>query len=207
MKILVLSDTYIPHIDSLSFSDSSKSETSAFSFFSEILREKISAADLIIHAGNFESEEAYRQFEKTGKLKAVHGNSDAKSVQQILPKKLIFEQNGLKFGVIHEAGVSLNDNTARWYLLEEMGVDILIYGHIHTPSVDEYNHKFLICPGSPTKARMSEPAVVEIVLDDMLPRAVSKIQIVPVGNAACGYLKFQETLAEKNEKTTKREND
>jgi len=199
MKILVLSDTHIPRIDSSPMIDSDKSEANAFSFFSEILREKISAADLIIHAGDFESEEAYRQFEKTGKLKAVHGNSDEASVQKLLPEKLIFEQNGLKFGVIHKAGVSLNDNTARWYLLEEMGVDILIYGHIHTPSVDEYNHKFLICPGSPTIARMSEPAVVEIILDDTLPRTVSQIQIIPVGNAACGYLKFQETLAEKKQ--------
>jgi phosphoesterase, MJ0936 family len=199
MKILVLSDTHIPSFSSSSATDPSQS-IDVFSVFTEILRDKIQTADMIIHAGDFESEEAYRRFEKTGKLKAVYGDNDEKSIRQILPDKLIFEQNGLKFGVIHEAGVSLNDNTARWYLLEEMGVDILIYGHIHTPSVDEYNHKFLICPGSPTKARMSEPAVIEIILDDTQPRTVSKIQIIPVGNAACGYLKFQETLAEKERK-------
>ena len=203
MKILVLSDTHLPSFDSSPTTDaacSDPSDSCSFPFFSEILREKINAADMIIHAGDFESEEAYKQFEKTGKLKAVYGNCDVDSIRKTLPFKLIFEQNGLKFGVIHEAGLSLNDNTSRWYILEEMGVDILIYGHIHTPSIDEYNNKFLICPGSPTKARMSEPSVAEIILDDTLPKTVREVRIIPVGNAACGYLKFQEKLTEASEK-------
>ncbi|MCL2142312.1 MAG: metallophosphoesterase [Methanimicrococcus sp.] len=192
MKILVISDTHLPKSDSLK-------NAADFSFFPELLQQKIKDADLIIHAGDFESEEAYRLFEQTNKLKAVHGNRDEEFLQRLLPKKLIFEQNGFKFGVIHEAGVSLNDNTARWYVLKEMGVDILIYGHIHTPSIDEYKNTFLICPGSPTKARMSEPSVVEIELDDTQAKTIKDVKIIPVAAAACGYLKFQDFLENKKE--------
>ena len=188
MKILVISDTHLKS-GSLNADD--------FSFFSELLQQKIKEADMIIHAGDFESEEGYRLFEKTNKLRAVHGNCDDAFLQQLLPKKLIFEQNGFKFGVTHIAGISLNDNTARWYILKEMGVDILIYGHTHTPMIEEYKNTFLICPGSPTKPRMSEPSVVEIELDDTQTKTIKAVKIIPVGAVACGYLKFQDFLENK----------
>ena len=200
MKILVLSDTHLQSFNSPKADGMNKADAVNFSFFPELLREKIRSADMIVHAGDFESEDAYKLFAGTGKLKAVFGNRDPESLTKILPEKLVFEQNGLKIGVIHEAGRSLNDNTARWYILEEMGVDILIYGHIHTPSIDEYKGKFLICPGSPTKARMSEPSVAEITLADDKPGTVTEIRIIPIGQAACGYLKFREELAERSEK-------
>ncbi|MCL2550338.1 MAG: metallophosphoesterase, partial [Methanimicrococcus sp.] len=193
MKILILSDTHFLNTDSLKAGGMSQNDLENFAFFPEILREKIKEADLIVHAGDFESEDAYNLFAKTGKLKAVYGNRDEKALTKRLPEKLIFEQSGLKFGVIHAAGRSLNDNTARWYMLEEMGVDVLIYGHIHTPSIDEYKGKFLICPGSPTKARMSEPSVAEIILDEA-QKKIADIKIIPVAPASCGYLKFEEEL-------------
>lgn len=190
MKILVISDTHLPDFSAAS------SDSDGFSIFPEVLRQKIREADLIVHAGDFETDAAYALFQKTGKLKAVHGNCDTGKIQKELPEKLVFEACGIKFGVVHEAGLSLNDNTARWYVLQEMGVDVLIYGHIHTPSVDEYKGKFLVCPGSPTKARMSEPAVAEITIDES-EKKIKEIQIIPVGAASCGYLKFQEQLLEK----------
>lgn len=193
MNILVISDTHLP--DFSNFEEKSY-DMNTFPVFSEILRQKIKEADIIVHAGDFESDDAYSLFEKTGKLKAVFGNRDTEKIQKMLPERLIFEECGIKFGVIHEAGISLNDNTARWYILKEMNVDVLIYGHIHTPSIDEYDGKFLICPGSPTKARMSEPAVAEIIIDET-KKEIKEIQIIPVGQAACGYLKFQDELRNK----------
>ncbi|MDR0766837.1 MAG: metallophosphoesterase [Methanosarcinales archaeon] len=196
MKILVISDTHFPEF---SAADKKKPDLGDFPFFPETLRQKIREADIIVHAGDFESDDAYNLFQQTGKLKAVHGNRDTEMIQKTLPEKLVFEECGIKFGVVHEAGVSLNDNTARWYILQEMGVDVLIYGHIHTPSIDEYKGQFLICPGSPTKARMSEPAVAEITIDEAEMK-IKEVQIIPVAPASCGYLKFQEELAKKSEK-------
>lgn len=199
MKILVISDTHLPEFNSEKAQKMNKSDLDDFSFFPDILREKIREADIIVHAGDFESEDAYRAFQKTGKLKAVHGNRDAEAVQKELPEKLVFEECGIKFGVVHEAGISLNDNTARWYILKEMDVDVLIYGHVHTPTIDEYGGQFLLCPGSPTKARMSEPSVAEIMIDEKAKK-VADIQIIQVGQAACGFVKFYDELVEKSEK-------
>lgn len=195
----MISDTHLPAFNSQKADGMDKSDLNDFSFFSDILRDKLREADRIVHAGDFESDDAYYAFQHTGKLKAVHGNRDSEVVQKALPEKLVFEEHGIKFGVVHEAGISLNDNTARWYILQEMEVDVLIYGHIHTPSIDEYDGKFLICPGSPTKARMSEPSVAEMTIDEDT-RKITEVRIIPVGQAACGYLKFQEELAEKSEK-------
>jgi len=203
MKILIISDTHFPSFDSPEMNSICDFDLENFSFFPETLRKKIKEADLIVHAGDFESEDIYNLFARTGKLKAVYGNRDEEALTKKLPEKLVFEQNGLKFGVIHEAGRSLNDSTARWYILKEMEVDVLIYGHIHTPSIEEHKGKFLICPGSPTKARMSEPSVAEITLADDTAKMITEIKIIPVAPAACGYLKFEENLVEKANKTKK----
>ncbi|MDV0446591.1 hypothetical protein MsAg5_04370 [Methanosarcinaceae archaeon Ag5] len=201
MKILVMSDTHIPKLESSEIA--AVADASDFPMFPEIMREKMKEADIIVHAGDFESKEIFDLFEKTGKLKAVYGNNDGKEIQAKIPERLVFEENGVKFGVIHQAGISLNENTARWYLAQEMGVDVLLFGHIHTPMIDEYHGKYLICPGSPIKARMSDPSVVEIELDETKPGVVGDIRVIPVGAAACGYLKFRNQLEEEKEKGEK----
>ncbi|WNY22836.1 hypothetical protein MmiHf6_01210 [Methanimicrococcus hongohii] len=199
MKILALSDTHIPAFDSPEAAKLDKSDLKNFSFLSPILRHKIFEADLIVHAGDIESDDAYRIFLETGKLKAVRGNTDNDPLSSKLPEKLIFEEFGIKFGVVHEAGLSLDDNTARWYLLEEMDVDVLIYGHVHSPMIDEYKGKFLVCPGSPTRARLSEPTVAEIIIDED-KKEIEAIELVQVGQAACGAIKFYDELIGKSEK-------
>ncbi|WNY26699.1 metallophosphoesterase [Methanolapillus ohkumae] len=197
MKILVLSDTHIPKLEPSDISN--VRDASELTILPEILREKMKEADIIVHAGDFYSDEIFDLFEKTGKLKAVYGNNDGEYIRNKIPDKLVFEQNKIRFGVVHEAGRSLNENTARWYTLREMDVDILIFGHIHTPVIEAYQEKYLICPGSPIKPRMSEPSVVEIELEEKKPGTVQDIRVIPVGAAACNYLKFREKLEEEKE--------
>ena len=42
-----------------------------------------------------------------------------------------------------------------WYLAQELGVDLLIVGHLHTPIVEE-SDPMIVCPGSPTVPRLSD---------------------------------------------------
>jgi putative phosphoesterase len=141
--------------------------------------------DLIVHAGDFSTMEAYQSFKVFNKLKAVFGNDDVSELKKLLPRRLIFEVEGLKIGLVHEGGLSLIDTTAHNYLAKEMDVDILIFGHLHRPLIEK-NKSVLVCPGSPTEPRMSSPSVVELTIED---RSICG-RIITFDGDSCKCMKF-----------------
>jgi hypothetical protein len=149
------------------------------------LQKFLDECDLIIHAGDFSTMEAYQSFKACSKLKAVFGNDDVPELKRLLPKRLIFEVEGLKIGLVHEGGLSLIDTTAQNYLAKEMDVDILIFGHLHRPLI-ETNESMLVCPGSPTEPRMSSPTIVELTIED---RSISG-RIITFDGDSCKCMKF-----------------
>jgi len=151
-------------------------------------------SDLIVHAGDFSTMEAYQAFNASGKLKAVFGNDDASDLKQLLPERLKFEVEGVKIGVVHEGGLSVTDTTAQGYLAKEMEVDILIFGHLHRPLIEKRD-VVLVCPGSPTKPRMSNPSVVELIIE----KGNVSGRIIPLEGDTCGYLKFRDALKKRNQ--------
>jgi len=174
LRIIAISDTHI--------------ETGVIPKY---LADVIGDYDIIVHAGDFTSYECYKAFEATGKLKAVHGNVDDAPIKQMLPEKVTFEVEGMKIGIVHEGALSLNDTTALRYLALEMEVDILIFGHLHRPLIEK-SDVLLICPGSPTKPRMSDPCAVEIEIKD------GKIssEIIEIVGQSCDYIEYSRKLAE-----------
>jgi hypothetical protein len=174
MKIIIISDTH-------------SSSDNIPTFLSELFEDY----EMIIHAGDFDTLSFYKALESTGKLKGVHGNSDEPAVRKILPEKLVFEVEGVKIGVIHEASLSIVDNTATRYMALEMGVDVLVFGHLHRPIIEK-SDVILICPGSPTKPRMSDPCAVEL---DISNGAVTT-NIIPITGQSCGYIDYSRKLGE-----------
>ncbi len=174
MKILAMSDTHIKDGDSI---PEFLTNTKDF--------------DMILHAGDFSSRQFYEFLNSTGKLKAVHGNSDERSIKKTLPERLVFEVDGIKIGVVHVGSLSINDTTALKYLAMEMDVKILIFGHFHRPLIDEKD-VILICPGSPTKPRMSNPTYVVIDIQDGIPY----FEIREFEGHCCSYLEFLKKLDE-----------
>ena len=154
--------------------------------------------DLIVHAGDFSTLEAYKAFEATGKLKAVFGNTDNFELRQLLPERLKFEVEGVKIGVVHEGGLSITDTTAPGYLAKEMEVEVLIFGHLHHPLIEKKD-VMLICPGSPTKPRMSKPSVVELIIENGTVAG----RIIQLEGEVCGFMKFQNSLQELEQKKRK----
>ncbi|WP_292466285.1 metallophosphoesterase [Methanolobus sp.] len=177
MKLILVSDTHL--------------ETDSIPAF---LSDVFDQYDIIVHAGDFDSLSFYKALEATGKLKAVHGNSDEPAVKELLPEKLIFEVEGVKIGVIHEASLSIVDNTATRYMAMEMGVDVLVFGHLHRPIIEK-SDVLIICPGSPTKARMSDPCAVELIVENGLITT----NIIPITGQSCGYIDFSRKLGEKKD--------
>jgi uncharacterized protein len=145
MKIIAISDT---HIKFGSITDHLPGD----------LVDRMKKADMIIHAGDFELSALCR-------LEAVHGNMDDPELKDILPERKVFEIEGIKVGIIHQAALAIHDIIGARYMAKEMGVDVLVFGHIHKPVIEK-SDVLITCPGSPTAPRMSEPSAIEFVIED-----------------------------------------
>ncbi len=106
---------------------------------------KLSACDLIIHAGdNFSDSKYIHSMTKVGMM-AVRGNCDFDNVESDLSfeveGKKIFITHGDKYGVKYDL-----------YQIEEkaksINADIVVFGHTHVPLHIERNNIVYINPGS-----------------------------------------------------------
>jgi putative phosphoesterase len=161
------------------------------------LQALIEEYDIVVHAGDFSTADAYKAFNAGGKLKAVFGNDDVPELKKLLPERLKFEVEGVKIGLVHEGGLSITNMTAQGYLAKEMEVDILIFGHLHRPLIEKTD-VMLICPGSPTKPRMSNPSVVELIIE----KGNVNGRIINIEGATCDYIKFKDSLKNEKKKST-----
>ena len=171
MNIIIISDT---HLKSGSIRDQLPDE----------LITLIKKADMLIHAGDFISKEAFFELSAISDIQAVYGNMDGPELKSMLPERKVIEVKGIKIGIIHEAALSIQDTTGARYMAKEMGVNVLVFGHIHRPIIEK-SDVMLVCPGSPTFPRLSGPAAVE--LDIEKGEISGKIIMLP--GAHCGVLK------------------
>lgn len=146
-------------------------------------------ADIILHAGDFVSIRAYRALADLGRLEAVKGNSDCPELKRILPKRKVFNVDGVRIGIVHMASHG-SDLVGAEMMAREMDVHVLVFGHIHRPLIEK-GDRLLICPGSTTLPRMSAPSVAELEITDGSIRG----SIIPIGSPACNYLKYAGKLA------------
>lgn len=156
----------------------------------EKLVELARGADILLHAGDFVAKDIYDSLSDLGRIEAVCGNADLPEVKMLLPERLAIVVDGLKIGLVHMASHSPGPGAEM--LAREMEADILVFGHLHRPFIERGN-KLLICPGSPTVPRMSPPTVAEIEIHD----GEVCVRLVPLGKPSCDYLRYAESLAEK----------
>jgi len=151
------------------------------------------SADIILHAGDFVSEKCHAALTALGRLEAVHGNSDSPELKKLLPERKVIEVEGIRIGLVHMASHG-SDLVGAEMMAREMGVQVLVFGHIHRPLIEKGKH-LLICPGSTTLPRMSAPSVAELEIVDGNVRG----NIISVGSPACNYLKFAGELAKRKQ--------
>ena len=116
--------------------------------------ERIAAADLLFHAGDFSTLDVLREFEAIGPpVIGVHGNVDGADLRRLLPEERIVEAEGARIAMLHDAG-------PRSGRLERMRrrfgdrADLVVFGHSHLPLHEEAPDGFQIFnPGSPTERR------------------------------------------------------
>lgn len=147
-----------------------------------------SEADLVVHAGDFTTTGAYEKFQGLD-LRAVHGNADEPELVERLPKNLVFEEMDHRFGVIHKPGLTIDDTTPAYYMAREMNVDVLLYGHSHAPLMEK-SEVLLVCPGSPTRPRMSDPTIALLEVDE----GGVHVEFKEVRGSPCGFVGISREL-------------
>jgi len=148
-------------------------------------------ADIILHAGDFVSLQAYSDLKSLGRLVAVRGDSDSPQLKSLLPEREVLDVEGVRIGLVHRASHS-SDLLGAEMMAREMDCDVLVFGHIHRPIIERGN-RLLISPGSTTLPRMSAPSLAEIEIKE------GRVQgrIIPIGDPVCNYLKCAEELGKK----------
>jgi uncharacterized protein len=116
--------------------------------------ERIRAADLLLHAGDFMTVEVLRELERIGPpLVGVHGNVDTAELRRLLPAERIVRAEGVRIAMVHDAGAS----AGRLERLRRRFGDsaaAVVFGHSHLPLHERAADGFQIFnPGSPTERR------------------------------------------------------
>lgn len=142
--------------------------------------------DLILHSGDICSFDVIDQLNKVAPTLAVRGNMDPFTEKE-LPSSRIIEKEGLKIGLVHGIVHPKGDLDQLYYIARELGVDILVSGHTHVPSINTIRDVLLVNPGSPTNPRLSDPSVMVMEINN---KNVD-INVIKVGKPVCAALNFK----------------
>ena len=116
--------------------------------------ERIAAADMLLHAGDFSTLDVLRDLEALGPpVVGVHGNVDSAELRRLLPEERLVEADGARIAMVHAAGPSAG-RLARMRTRFGDRADLAVFGHSHMPLHEQAEDGFQILnPGSPTERR------------------------------------------------------
>jgi putative phosphoesterase len=106
-----------------------------------------------VHAGDFSVPEVLAELEAIGPpVAAVCGNVDAAELRVRLPERRVLEVDGVRIGVVHDAGPALGRPARLRRAFPD--VQAVVFGHSHIPLSERAPDGFAIFnPGSPTERR------------------------------------------------------
>jgi uncharacterized protein len=133
MKVGVLSDTHMPAV------------TRALP---PVLFDIFKGVDLILHAGDIVEMSVLEDLKAIAPVEAVAGNMDDPTVHARLPLKKVLTLGRFTVGLIH--GKYKIDVQREMIRKEFDAVDLIVYGHSHTPLWGRVGDVYFLNPGSPT---------------------------------------------------------
>lgn len=130
----------------------SDSHTNSLNNFPQKVLDEMSGTDMIIHAGDFTSNQVLDGLRKIGNFVGVRGNMDHPEIWDNLPDKQLIEVEGFKIGVAHpsDGGTPFGVEKKVRRLLPE--ADLIIYGHTHMSKNKAEGGVTYFNPGSVTGA-------------------------------------------------------
>ncbi|KAF6637739.1 metallophosphoesterase family protein [Paenibacillus sp. EKM208P] len=138
MKIIVLSDTHMPH----------RSKT-----LPSRLVQELKGSDLILHAGDWTDWFVYERLAEFAPVQGIAGNNDGMDIVERLGYQRIVEAQGKRIGMVHGHGWRGTTENIALNTFKGETLDGLIYGHSHIPVVKTIDGQLVLNPGSPTDKR------------------------------------------------------
>ncbi len=136
MKVGVLSDTHVPSI---------------VRALPPVVYDIFKGVDLIMHAGDIVELSILDDLRAIAPVEAVAGNMDDAEVHARLPLKKVIMLGRYTVGLIHgKYKISVQKEMIR---KEFDDVDLIVYGHSHTPFWGKIDGVYFLNPGSPTDKR------------------------------------------------------
>jgi uncharacterized protein len=125
-------------------------------------RERLAAADAILHAGDFVDYTVLLDLQAIGPpLHAVHGNVDDPVLTRRLPAERIVELGGARIAMVHDAGP--RERRLQRLRARFPDADAVVFGHSHLPLHESAGGFQIFNPGSPTDRRRAPTHTMGIV--------------------------------------------
>lgn len=121
------------------------------------------SASLALHVGDVTSSATLEELRRLVPVEAVRGNMDEPGLAAVLPERRVVEAEGLRFGLVHDAGPARarHRRLRRWF----PDCDVVAYGHTHLPEVARHDGAWIVNPGSPTERRRAPGHTMALVRD------------------------------------------
>ena len=151
MRVVVVSDTHAPRF---------------WKVCPPAVAAQLAGADLILHAGDVCTPEVLEELSAFAPVRVVLGNNDGPEVAAWgAPETLELELDGLRVGMIHDAGPK-DGRLARMHRRFPTA-DLVIFGHSHIPLDAADDRLRILNPGSPTdKRRQPHRTLAELIITD-----------------------------------------
>jgi putative phosphoesterase len=125
---------------------------------------RVGREDIIIHLGDFVSQEIVNQLQKIARLEAVSGNCDPLSIRNQFQSERIIKIADYRIALTHGRG-GLSDTVRRVKNDFEGKVDVALFGHTHSSHHSKSNGTVFFNPGSLSQSRQGPESFGLLHLD------------------------------------------
>ena len=129
-----------------------------------------------MHAGDFVAASVLEELCAFAPVEAVHGNMDDAALRATLPETTSFEAEGVRVGVVHDAGPRQGRHER--LVARFPGCAVVVCGHTHLPEVARVGDVWVLNPGSPTERRRAPARTIARLWIDP---GTARLELVTLG--------------------------
>lgn len=135
----------------------------------------LAGVDALLHLGDLTDPGVVALGEAIAPFDAVAGNNDGALLRARFGRAKIVTHAGVRIGMVHGDGWGGTTLQRALAAFDHATVDVIAFGHSHTPYCERHGAIWVINPGSPTDKRFSPRysyAILEVAEGLVTPRLV-----------------------------------